>query len=49
MEIVNRKAKHDYIISDTIEAGIGNNPLPISQFDKIYQDNLGILLLSAIL
>ena len=27
----------------TIEAGIGENPLPISQFDEIYRDNLGIL------
>jgi g-D-glutamyl-meso-diaminopimelate peptidase len=33
----------------TIEVGTGNNPLPISQFDKIYQDNLGILILGAIL
>lgn len=29
----------------TIEAGIGKNPLPLSQFDEIYNDNLGILLL----
>jgi len=29
----------------TIEAGIGINPLPISQFDSIYSDNLGILVL----
>ncbi len=27
----------------TIEAGRGVNPLPISDFDKIYADNLGIL------
>lgn len=27
----------------TIEAGRGENPLPISQFDEIYRDNLGIL------
>ena len=27
----------------TIEAGRGENPLPLSQFDKIYRDNLGIL------
>ena len=27
----------------TIEAGIGINPLPISQFDKIRADNLGII------
>ena len=33
----------------TIEAGIGENPLPISQFDEIYRDNLGILVLGAIL
>lgn len=32
----------------TIEAGIGQNPLPISQFNKIYQDNLGILVLGAV-
>ena len=29
----------------TIEAGIGENPLPISQFDEIYGDNVGILVL----
>ena len=33
----------------TIEAGLGQNPLPISQFDEIYRDNLGILVLGAIL
>ena len=33
----------------TIEAGLGENPLPISQFDEIYQDNLGILILGAVL
>ena len=33
----------------TIEAGLGENPLPISQFDKIYNDNLGILILAAVL
>ena len=27
----------------TIEAGRGENPLPLNQFDEIYQDNLGIL------
>ena len=27
----------------TIEAGAGENPLPIEQFDEIYADNLGIL------
>ena len=33
----------------TIEAGIGENPLPISQFDSIYNDNIGILVLGAVL
>ena len=39
----------DWFIQDydrpgyTIEAGIGTSPLPISQFDEIYRDNLGIL------
>ena len=33
----------------TIEVGLGENPLPISQFDKIYIDNLGILVLGMIL
>ena len=32
----------------TIEAGLGENPLPISQFEKIYNDNIGILVLGAI-
>lgn len=27
----------------TIEVGLGKNPLPLSQFDRIYRDNLGIL------
>ena len=31
----------------TIEVGQGENPLPISQFDKIYRDNLGILVRGA--
>ena len=31
----------------TIEAGRGENPLPISQFDEIYRDNLGILVTAA--
>ena len=31
----------------TIEAGIGTNPLPLSQFDQIYKDNIGILLKAA--
>jgi len=33
----------------TIEVGLGSNPLPLSQFDEIYRDNLGILVLGAIL
>lgn len=33
----------------TIEAGLGINPLPISQFEKIYNDCLGILVLGAYL
>lgn len=32
----------------TIEVGRGRNPLPISQFNKIYNDNLELLLLAAI-
>ena len=32
----------------TIEAGSGTNPLPLSQFDRIYKDNLGILTLKEI-
>ena len=32
----------------TIEAGLGQNPLPISQFEQIYRDNLGILTLGLI-
>lgn len=45
----------DWFIQDfnkpgyTIEAGIGENPLPISQFDQIYKDNIGILILGATL
>ena len=33
----------------TIEAGLGESPLPISQFDEIYNDNLGILVLATVL
>lgn len=29
----------------TIEAGLGENPLPLRQFDKIYQDNVELLAL----
>ena len=31
----------------TIEVGVGENPLPIEQFDQIYRDNLGILVTAA--
>ena len=31
----------------TIEAGEGENPLPLQQFDQIYRDNLGILTAAA--
>ena len=31
----------------TIEVGEGENPLPLSQFDEIYRDNLGILVTGA--
>jgi len=33
----------------TVEAGLGMNPLPISQFDTIYKENEGILTLGAVL
>lgn len=45
----------DWFIQDynrpgfTVEAGIGENPLLIEQFDEIYNDNLGILVLGSIL
>ncbi len=29
----------------TIESGIGENPLPLNQFDEIFRDNLGVFLL----
>ncbi len=32
----------------TIEVGSGENPLPLSQFDEIYRDNLGILITAAL-
>ena len=44
----------DWFIQDfyrpgyTVEAGEGVNPLPISQFDRIYADNLGILVYGAL-
>ena len=31
----------------TIECGLGDNPLPLSQFDEIYRDVLGILVTAA--
>jgi len=33
----------------TIECGFGSNPLPISQFNTIYAENEGILVLGSIL
>lgn len=45
----------DWFIQDynkpgyTIEVGYGENPLPLTQFEKIYNDNIGIFILSAIL
>ena len=33
----------------TIEAGRGTNPLPISDFNGIYRDNVGILVLGMLL
>ncbi len=33
----------------TIEAGLGTNPLPISQFNEIYNDNIRILVLGAVI
>jgi len=33
----------------TIEVGLGENPLPISQFDKIYKGNIKVLLEGAII
>ena len=33
----------------TIEAGLGESSLPISQFDEIYKDNIGILVLGMVL
>nr|MDD6336180.1 M14 family metallopeptidase [bacterium] len=32
----------------TIEAGLGENPLPLSQFPQIYRDNVGLLTLAAL-
>ena len=33
----------------TIEVGLGDNPLPISQFPTIYAENLGIMVLGMVL
>ena len=33
----------------TFEVGLGINPLPISQFNKIYKDNIGVLTEAAFL
>ena len=33
----------------TVECGLGENPLPISQFDTIYAENEGIFVLGAVL
>lgn len=44
----------DWFIQDfnrpgyTIEAGLGRNPLPITDFDRIYAENIGILTYGAI-
>jgi g-D-glutamyl-meso-diaminopimelate peptidase len=44
----------DWFIQDfnrpgyTIECGLGENPLPLSQFSQIYQENIGILTTAAI-
>ena len=32
----------------TIEAGRGENPLPLEQFDEIYESNVGILTVAAL-
>ena len=32
----------------TVEVGEGTNPLPLSQFDEIYRDNVGILVTAAL-
>lgn len=32
----------------TIEVGMGENPLPLEQFDEIYKDNVGILTIAAL-
>lgn len=32
----------------TFETGMGQNPLPISQFEKIYKDNIGVLVTATV-
>ncbi len=32
----------------TVEVGLGDNPLPLSQFDRIYENNLGLLTVAAL-
>ena len=32
----------------TVEVGLGENPLPLSQFEQIYKENIGILTISAL-
>ena len=32
-----------------LKQGFGQNPLPVEQFDKIYNDNLGILVMAGLL
>lgn len=45
----------DWFIQDyrrpgyTFETGLGVNPLPINQFDKIYSDNIGVLITASLL
>ncbi len=45
----------DWFIQDyrrpgyTVEVGLGKNPLPLTQFDQIYNDNLELLLLASII
>ena len=53
-EISSYAGYKDWFIKDfrrpgyTIEVGSGTNPLPLSQFNEIYRDNLGILVSAAL-
>lgn len=53
-EISSYAGYKDWFIKDfrrpgyTIEVGSGTNPLPLSQFEEIYRDNLGILVTAAL-